>query len=800
MNKEDDFFELSSTGWLVREKSINSKILGRNESLFTLGNGYIGSRGCFEEYYPGERRGTYISGLYEKNEATVPEIVNIPDWTNLIIYIDGEEVKLKRCKIFYHRRTLDMKKAILTRLTRLLTPSGKALQIETARFVSAEDQHLGVMYVRLTPENFSGVIRIVSGINNSMSNKGKYENEKTKHYYMEKVHTKDKILCTVAVTREKKVKIYIAQTLDFHNHRKQKPQVRNYGEFVAQEYEFFAEQDTEYNFQKTCSIYSSLHSTSGTFEEDVCAHHQRVNKKSIHEMYKRHIRRWEKWWDKTDITIVGDPASQLVIRFNVYHLTISAPWHVDYSSVAAKGLTGEGYKGHVFWDSEIFNLPFYIYNLPTIARNMLMYRYNTLEGALRNAEKLGYKGAKYAWESADTGDETTPAQGNLHDGTPVRIWCGEIEVHVNVDIVYAIIHYCRVNSDYNFLYNYGAEVIFMISRFWASRVEKNDRGQYEIKDVIGPDEMHTHVNNSTFTNFMVKWGLNKAVIIWNEMKRAKRKVLNDLMKKYKLTESEIKQWQEISDTIRVLYDEETKLFEEFDGYFGLEDFEITRWNTKGVPIVPRDYDLSDEHIEKTQLIKQADILVLLFLLNTHFSPEVKRANYDYYEKRALHVSTLSPCLHAIMGLEVGDDSKAYSYFMRTSMVDLEDIQGNTEHGVHLASTGGAWMSIIYGFVGMRLEEKSLSFNPTMPYEWQEISFTIYWKKQYVEITVKKNHMTFFFKSARKNSKLEFIVQNKSYIIPANSVFEVPIKSKFYADAFKQGRKLKFLRKVDKSYY
>jgi len=403
----------------------------------------------------------------------------------------------------------------------------------------------------------------------------------------------------------------------------------------------------------------------------------------------------------------------------------------------------------------------------------LMYRYYTLKGAMENAKEMGYRGAKFAWESADTGIETTPSFSYRPDGTKDKIFTAEEEHHIVSDVAYGIYKYVEVSNDYEFLYKYGAEIIFQTARFWLSRIEKR-RDRYEIRKIIGPDEFHEHVDNNAFTNYSVMWNLSYAETIYKKMKKEDHRLFNALVKKIKLKETEIEKMRIVSKCIFLPYDQKTELIEQFEGYFSLEDHAIQKLDKHGLPEFPKQTDASNLH--RTQLIKQADVILLLYLFLDRFSSELKMKNYRYYEPRTMHKSSLSPCVHALMGLEVRDHKKAYNYFLKTSYIDLLDARKNTNEGVHAAATGGAWMTVVHGFAGMKIRRGTLSFDPWLPKKWQEIIFQCFWQGHLFKIRITHKNIIFqIFTKSRRSINIR--VQDKVVRLKPGKITKVRLKKK-----------------------
>ncbi|HID92791.1 MAG TPA: glycoside hydrolase family 65 protein [bacterium (Candidatus Stahlbacteria)] len=404
-------------------------------------------------------------------------------------------------------------------------------------------------------------------------------------------------------------------------------------------------------------------------------------------------------------------------------------------------------------------LPFFIYTDHKAARALLMYRYNMLDGARKNAKLNGYRGAQFPWESTDDGTETIPKEvGNPFDKT-FRVYEGEEEHHVIADIAYAVDHYYQATQDKEFMLNYGLEILFETARFWASRVEFDKvRKKYVIKRVIGPDEIHYHCDNSAFTNFMAKWNLERAATYAEEFKSC------DAVKKLGVTTDEITSWYEIADKILIPYDKQSGIYEQFDGYFDLEEVKL-EWPATdsyrvrtNIPIIPdkwRDW----QKLMKTKLIKQPDVVLLLYLFREQFSTDEKKVNFDFYNPYTTYRSSLSASISSIIANETGYQDLAYRYFLMSARVGLDDIYKNTEHGFHAAAAGGTWQAVVNGFAGMRIHNDRLDFDPRLPREWHKLSFTIIWRGKPISIEITPTTFTVWSKSEKLDAEVKISVRN-----------------------------------------
>jgi len=406
--------------------------------------------------------------------------------------------------------------------------------------------------------------------------------------------------------------------------------------------------------------------------------------------------------------------------------------------MGAKTLSGLGYRGHVFWDTEIFILPFFTFTLPHLARNMLMYRYHTLEGARRKAAGNGFNGAQYAWESAATGDEVTPAWVPDHNGKElVRIWTGDIEIHISADVAYAIMQYWQVTGDDGFMRDYGAEIILDTARFWADRAEREEVGgrhRYSFRDVIGPDEYHDHVDNNIYTNRMAQWHLQTALelLAWLDgLDPAHARALRD---KLELDDACLQHWRDVIDHIVIHHDPATGLLLQFEGFFDLKriDPAVIAQTERSMQVV-----LGIEGANASQVIKQADVIMLLCLLRDQYDARTWQTNWDTYMPITDHRygSSLGPSFHAWAACEIDRADDGYEHFMLAARADLHDVRGNADDGIHGASAGGLWQAVVFGFAGLRLTDDGITVQPRLPSHWRHLSFRIRYRGGLVRVDI-----------------------------------------------------------------
>lgn len=730
--------------WIVSEVAFNPYALGKCEAIMALGNGYMGLRSATEESYVGQVRNLFVAGTFNQfDEYEVTELPNAPDVVELDIWLNGEKFSLEKGKIIHYRRDLNIKDAELVRHVIWENARGEQFEFMFRRFVSLKNLHLIGMKVEIKPLNCEANIQITSGINGQMTNSG------AQHFHEgEKRIFDKKYLQLIQTTTESKIDFVVNATHRYMIDGKEiekEPRMAIDRRKVFIQVAFDVKQGETLTFEKLANVYTSRDKqydhdaySLDVMRQDALNDLKEEAKKGYDALFSENVSEWKKRWEQMNITIESENEfDQLAIRFAHYHLIIMTPAHDARFGVAAKGLTGEGYKGHSFWDTEIFILPFFTYTFPHIARSLLEYRYNTIEGARRKAKANGYEGAMYPWESAFTGDEVTPVWGavDIVTGKATKIWSGFIEQHITSDIAFAVWQYYKVTGDDDFMERYGYEILFDTATFWASRLEWNEeKQQYHINDVIGPDEYKEHVNNNAFTNYMAHWNIETAIRYYERLKETNPALLDALHEKIGVHES-YKKWKEKVDLIYLPQPREQDLvIPQDDTYLTKQMIDLTKYkNQTRVGTIFEDYNL--EQVNNIQVSKQADIMVLFYLLENKFSQEVKRANWNYYEPKTLHDSSLSLSTHCILASDMDDRELAYALFEQAARIDLGPNMKSSDHGMHTASIGGVWQSVVCGFGGVRMLDGKLRMHPKLPKQWKKLSFPIYWRGDRLEVTV-----------------------------------------------------------------
>lgn len=730
--------------WIIEESDFELDNLNKFESVFALGNGYLGLRSAAEEKYITEWRGSYLAGLFDQFEDEVTELPNLPDPLLTEIKIDSERVDLRCGNIEDYSRYLNLKTGELTRSFIWQDSQDRKTEFKWKRFVSMDERHLIMLKLEITPINYDGELEITSALDGQVTNSG------VQHFIEKDLRfVKDKNLYYLtARTQETHFDLAAgAQHNFFQDGEKIKTdaEIKTDRRQIARKHKLKIKANQTSTFEKKAFYLSSIDQDFKTDKEGFAAEelHQKILKlvdeydqQRYEELFKKHADCWYNYWQQMDIKIGGNDFDQLAVRFALFHLIQMTPHHTDKLSIAAKGLTGEGYRGHVFWDMETFILPFFIYTFPQKARELLMYRYHTLAGARKKAEKNDYQGAMYAWESALSGEETTPKYGavDVKTGEAIRIWCGEIEQHITADIAKAIFEYLKVTGDYSFIEDYGAEMLVEMARFWQSRLEYNEQNDYyEIKNVIGPDEYSEHIDNNAYTNYMVYWELINTADLIEELKIKSFTAYSKLERKIGFKAEEIRDWKKIAEKIKLPEADENNIIPQFDGFMDKKDYDLSKFEGEVGAIVS---ELGWEEVNEYKIIKQADVVMLMHQLSDYFDAETKRANYEYYEPKTLHDSSLSPAIHSVLAAKFDHLEEAYKLFSEGARIDLGENMKSSDPGLHSASLGGLWQAVIHGFAGVEVEADELEVNPNLPAEWNSLEFKIHFKGE--EYLVKIN--------------------------------------------------------------
>ncbi len=717
-----------SGNWCVSENGFTPQTLHQMETVFTIGNGYLGIRGAFEEGYPGDQPATLINGVFDAHPIFHTELVNAPNGLPLRLKIGEERFRMDQGKVVAYYRGLDLRTGVLTRLVRWQSPSGRTMDIRIERFASLADPHLLGIRMEMIPLDFSGPVEVMAGINGYSFNPELYHWQ-----HLDQDALDPQRVYLRLRTRQSGIEACIATHLTLSTSGEVTygfMDCHNIPTVVART---DARPGEALRAEKLVAVFTSREVPDVRQAAQEALH--RAVEVGYEALRAASAAAWTQEWAECNIVIEGDDEADLAVRYNLFQLLAAAPRHDDRVSIPARTLSGFGYRGHVFWDTDTFILPFFIWTRPEIARHLLMYRYHTLPGARRKAQQAGYEGAMYAWESADTGDETTPRWVPGPTGDLVRIWCGDIEDHITADVAYAVVQYWRVTGDDAFMRDYGAEILLDTARFWASRVTWNaERGVYEIRDVIGPDEYHEHVHNNAYTNEMARWNLRAALEVLSWLRRTYPEKAAELELRLNLAEERLNRWADIIGCIHIPHDPESGLIEQFEGFFDLEDLDLAAMEPRRHSV---QFLLGIEETQKYQVLKQPDVLMLLYLLQDQCDEETLRRNWEYYTPRTdlSYGSSLGPAVQAALAARLGEVERAYKHFIHAALTDLHDLRGNADHGVHAATAGGVWQAVVFGFAGLRVQEENVEFHPALPPHWKRLAFSVRWRGERIPVEI-----------------------------------------------------------------
>ena len=709
--------------WTLPQADFSAATQRHMETVFTIGSGYFASRGSLEEGYPGDHPLTLAHGVFDDMPVSFTELVNLPNWLDLELWVDERPFRLDHGQILYFRRYLNLYQGILRREVRWQSPDGVVVDLSFERFASYPAEQVAGLRVLVTAVNRPCHVALHTGIN------GHVANDDLLHWrFVGQGQDDAGAIWLHGRTRRTGIELAAAASVasggDTAVVCEQCPgQPRftiNHRLEIAQTLQV----------DKLVSYATSRDTASATAVAHVVARAQQIlHAHTYDELRLAQQAAWAQLWQDCDVVIEGDDEAQLAVRFNLFQLLIAAAQHNEYVSIGAKTLSGLGYRGHVFWDTEIFILPFFTFARPELARNMLLYRFHTLAGARRKAAGNGYQGAQYAWESAATGEEVTPTWvPHPTDRTQlVRIWTGDIQIHISADVAYAIMQYWRVTGDDAFMRDYGAEMILDTARFWGSRAEWEETAvghRYAFRNVIGPDEYHDHVDNNSFTNYIARWHLQTARELLDWLKSAYPVKAQQLRADLHLTDDLLVHWQDVIDHTIFLYDEETGLIDQFENFFDLEEVSpaFIAQADRSLQVV-----FGIEGANKRQVLKQADVIMLLCLFRDQFDDKIWQKNWDVYMPKTDHIygSSLGPSYHAWAACEMNHPEEAYEHFMLAARADLRNPRGNAGDGIHAASAGGVWQALVFGFAGLRLTESGYTLLPRLPARWQRLSFKFY---------------------------------------------------------------------------
>ena len=717
--------------WRLMEDSFDAARITHLGNTFLTGNGYMGVRGALEEYGKEQLAAVNLSGIYDRVGAGWREPLNAPNGLITYVSVNDKEYRLPGTEPLSHTQELDFRHGIHTRRTSWRTEWGR-LTATCQRFASMDEPHLICMRYRVETD-FAGDIAIHTGID------GDVWDIHGPHYTDIILDSDDDRLTALASTGEgKQVAVCAGFAMAFES----ESHTSTSGKSIMRQEHIHARPGDIYTFHKYIAVYTSQDEGDPLENAAACARDAAFA--GYAGAKAAHCVRWEGLWDLSEIDIEGDDEAMGALNYSLYHLHCIAPRPFDSRSIAARGLSGQTYKGAVFWDTEMFMLDFFLHTEPGVARTILQYRIGTLPGARDKAKEYGYEGAFYAWESQEGGYDAC-SEYNITDvftGRPMRTYFKEKQVHISAAVSYGLMRYADITGDLSLLVEGGAEVIWECARFYLSLLLKRFNGQsWEIRDVIGPDEYHEGVDNNAYTNRMAKYTLDAAIQAIALLKDTDAQTYEALDRKYGLYDS-VRSFQEASESLYIPVPGVNGVIEQFDGYLSLEDASVE--DLRARLLDPREYWGGAYGVaSQTQVIKQADVVSLLWLFRDEYTREILKRNWEYYEPRTEHGSSLSACMYALLACHIGEPERAYPFFMRTATADL--VEGGKEWaglvyigGTHPAAAGGAWMTAIEGFAGLSAEDGQIKINPHLPEHWDRLSFKIRFRGDIYMIDVSKD--------------------------------------------------------------
>ncbi|MEN0055339.1 MAG: glycoside hydrolase family 65 protein [Mucilaginibacter sp.] len=760
--------------WSIIEEGFDPHYHQISESIFSLGNGRMGQRANFEETYSGQSLlGNYVAGVYYPDKTRVgwwkngyPEyfakVLNAANWTIIDINLDGEQLDLAKCEVISFRRELNMKEGYLKRNFRAKTAGGKEVEVDAIRFCSMVDDETAAIRYTITPVNFSDAITITPAIDGDVMNKDSNYDEK----FWDEVSKANQTDGGYVVMRTKKTGFEVATGMKFsvlQNGQVVEAPIEaiKKEKYVASKITLQAQQGQSISIIKYVANLSSQNYQPENLVEQLNDTLNRIVTKGFDTMLAEQAAAWAKKWEHNDIIIEGDVSAQQAIRFNIFQLNQTYTGEDDRLNIGPKGFTGEKYGGSTYWDTEAYCVPFYLATADQkVTRNLLLYRYKQLGKAIENAALLGFKdgAALYPMVTMD-GTES-------HNEWEITFE----EIHRNGAIAYAIFNYVRYTGDESYLADYGLEVLIAIARFWSQRVSWSQaKRQYVMLGVTGPNEYENNVNNNWYTSTLAIWCMDYTMQVIEKVKASASEKYAALAARINFDEeTETYRFKHIIQNMYYGYDEKLQVFLQQDGYLDKEQILV-----KDLPAGerPLNQKWSWDRILRSCFIKQADVLQGIYFFEDRYDIDTIRRNFDFYEPRTVHESSLSPCVHAILAAKLGDEARAYEFYLRTARLDLDDYNNDTEDGCHITSMAGTWMSVVEGFGGMRVRDGKLSFQPFIPEKWSSFSFHIGFRGALLNVKVSKDGVHIKNASA---TQVTVVVFGNEHLVEANG--EVIVKN------------------------
>ncbi|WP_298393861.1 glycoside hydrolase family 65 protein [Flavobacterium sp.] len=762
---------IKADNWSIIEEGFDVERVKSSESLFSIGNGAMGQRANFEEHYSGETfQGSYIAGIYYPDKTKVgwwkngyPEyfakVLNAPNWIGIDIEINGENLDLAKCQsVDNFKRELNMKEGVYYRSFQAILQNGLNISVNITRFLSLDNDELGVINYEITPLNGDAKIVFKPYVDSGVQNEDANWEEKFWEP-LEVKYTANEAFVTARTFKTHFTATTFMQNtilINGSNTNATPSNVEKNNEKVQFTYEINVSKDATGSIQKLGGYTVSLnHENTQVAAQNVISEGLKIGYSNLKE---NQIQAWAKIWEMSDITIDGDVKAQQGIRFNIFQLNQTYLGKDSRLNIGPKGFTGEKYGGSTYWDTEAYCIPFYMATKDQqVARNLLTYRYNQLDKAIENAGKLGFKNGAALYPMVTMNGE------ECHNEWEITFE----EIHRNGAIAFAIFNYFRFTGDYSYIPEKGLEVLIGIARFWHQRATYSTyRNQYVILGVTGPNEYENNVNNNFYTNYLAKWCIDYTIEQINKIEKEYSSDFARIMNKVNLDAAEISHWKAVADNMYFPYSDEYGVYLQQDGFLDKELVKVHDLDKSQRPINQK---WSWDRILRSPYIKQADTLQGFYFFEDHFTKEQLEKHFDFYEPFTVHESSLSPCVHSIQAATLDRMEQAYTFYLRTSRLDLDDYNKEVEEGCHITSMAGTWMSIVEGFGGMRVKNDALHFEPKIPSQWQGYSFKINFRNQILKVEVLQNETKF---SLEGSKEISVFVNGKEVLVEPNSLVTV----------------------------
>jgi len=731
--------------WSIIEEGFDAERVKSSESLFSIGNGAMGQRANFEESYSGHTfQGSYIAGIYYPDKTKVgwwkngyPEyfakVLNAPNWIGINVTINGEQLDLAKCQVKNFRRELNMKEGWYNRSFDALLKNGTEVSVNVKRFLSLVNDELGVIKFDVTPITGDAEIIFAPYIDAGVKNEDANWEEKFWEP-LDVQHNGNSAFVTARTFKTHfNVATYMHNSILLNGDAQQvsPSNVEADKDKVQFTYTINAAKGETASIVKFGGYTVSLNHDNEKLVDAAAAVIASAEAKGYDALLEEQKQAWANIWEMADITIEGDVKAQQGIRFNIFQLNQTYLGKDARLNIGPKGFTGEKYGGSTYWDTEAYCIPFYMATKDQqVARNLLTYRHNQLGKAIENAEKLGFKNGAALYPMVTMNGE------ECHNEWEITFE----EIHRNGAIAFAIYNYYRFTGDYSYIPEKGLEVLIGIARFWHQRATfSTKQNKYVILGVTGPNEYENNVNNNFYTNYIAKWCINYAVEQIAKVQDEYAADYSRIMDITNLDAAEIAEWKKVADNMYFAYSEEHGVYLQQDGFLDKELVKVSDLDKSQRPINQK---WSWDRILRSPYIKQADVLQGFYFFEDHFSKEELEKHFDFYEPFTVHESSLSPCVHSIQAATLGRMEQAYTFYLRTSRLDLDDYNKEVEEGLHITSMAGTWMSIVEGFGGMRVKNDMLHFEPRIPEQWKGYSFKINFRNQILKVAVHPGETNF----------------------------------------------------------